>query len=67
VTKVEVNKKKKLKHPFMHGTLIFSVVFNNAQASYHQINNLRIRQVKSVTSANHAKFTHEIMESHRHV
>jgi hypothetical protein len=27
----------------MHGALIFSVVLNNAKASYHQINNLWIR------------------------
>jgi hypothetical protein len=34
------NKNKMFKHPIMHGALIFSVVLNNAKASYHQINNL---------------------------
>jgi hypothetical protein len=38
--KVKQTKKKKFKHPIMQGTLIFSVVLNNAQASYHQIYNL---------------------------
>ncbi len=37
------NKNKMFKHPIMHGALIFSVVLNNAKASYHQINNLWIR------------------------